>query len=632
MKNPHQILKDHWGHSQFLPKQEEIITTILNGRDTIGLLPTGGGKSVCFQIPALAIEGICIVVSPLVALMEDQVTNLKNKGIKALSIPGGISFQNLNILLDNALYGNYKFLYLSPERLNQELVQNYIKQMDVNLFAIDEAHCISQWGNDFRPSYKNCNILRTFHPLVPVIALTATATPEVVSDMVVQLKLENPAIIKGSFARKNLTYKVVYQEDKIYKIEQLLKNNEYSSIVYVRSRKKTVEISNQLNSLKIKSHFFHGGISSEDKKSRLNDWLQGKITVMVATNAFGMGIDHPKVRYVFHLQLPESMESYFQEAGRAGRDGNYSAAMILYNDYDKILIKKQFLDSRPNTDQIKSLYRSLCNFFQIPYGEGEFSSHSFNYLEFCKHYHLNTLNTYNGLTALERLGIIQLSKQFGRKSILKFEMSSEKLIKYLDQHPSIAIIGKTILRMYGGIFETPTSIRIESIASKTGQSVNTIIKALEKMEKEGVLELTLFHTDATITFIVPREDKKTINRVSKQLLALNHKKENEVKSVLEFVANDTTCKSVQLLKYFGELNAENCGICSVCAPQEKIPSKTELSIIAEKIVHLLEEKEMTSRLMTEKLTFTESKVVFVLRKLMDSSTIKINTKNEYYLN
>ena len=257
MKNPHQILEEYWGHPQFLAKQEEIITTVINGRDTIGLLPTGGGKSVCFQIPAIAKEGICIVVSPLVALMENQVSTLKNKGIKALSIPGGISFQNLNILLDNALYGNYKFLYLSPERLNQELVQNYIKQMDVNLFAIDEAHCISQWGNDFRPSYKNCNILRTFHPLVPMIALTATATPEVVSDIVVQLKLEDPAILKSSFSRKNLAYKVQYQEDKIYKIEQLLKNKKDSSIVYVRSRKKTVEISDQLNSLNIKSQFFH---------------------------------------------------------------------------------------------------------------------------------------------------------------------------------------------------------------------------------------------------------------------------------------------------------------------------------------------------------------------------------------
>lgn len=632
MKNPIQILDSYWGHREFLPKQEEIITTILNGRDTVALLPTGGGKSVCFQIPALAKEGVCIVISPLVALMTDQVNSLKKKGIKALSIPGGISYQDLNALLDNAIYGNYKFLYLSPERLHQELVQNCIKQMNVNLFAIDEAHCISQWGNDFRPAYKNCNILRTLLPLVPMIALTASATPEVVADTVLQLKLEDPAIIKSSFVRKNLSYQVHYQEDKLYRMEQLLKKNNGSAIIYVRSRKNTVEISQQLNSLGITSSFFHGGISSEEKNTRLEDWLQGKKQVMVATNAFGMGIDNPNVRYVFHTQLPESMESYFQEAGRAGRDGNYSSAMILYNDYDKILIQKQFLDSRPTTNQLKTIYRSLSNYFQISYGEGEFSSNSFNYIEFCKHYKLNTLLTYNGLTALERLGIIQLSKQFGRKSILKFDISSEKLIKYLEQNPTISLIGKTILRMYGGIFESPTSVKIELIASKTGQSVVAVINALEKMEQEGVLDLKLFHTDATITFIVPREDDKTINSVSRELEALNHKKESEVKSVLNYINDDTICKSVQLVRYFGEKSAEDCGICSVCASQESTPSKKEIQLISGKILLLLEERELSSRILSEKLTFTESKIVVVLRHLQDVGKIRINTKNEYFLN
>lgn len=632
MKNPIQILDSYWGHREFLPKQEDIITTILNGRDTVALLPTGGGKSVCFQIPALAKEGVCIVISPLVALMTDQVNSLKKKGIKALSIPGGISYQDLNALLDNAIYGNYKFLYLSPERLHQELVQNCIKQMNVNLFAIDEAHCISQWGNDFRPAYKNCNILRTLLPLVPMIALTASATPEVVADTVLQLKLEDPAIIKSSFVRKNLSYQVHYQEDKLYRMEQLLKKNNGSAIIYVRSRKNTVEISQQLNSLGITSSFFHGGISSEEKNTRLEDWLQGKKQVMVATNAFGMGIDNPNVRYVFHTQLPESMESYFQEAGRAGRDGNYSSAMILYNDYDKILIQKQFLDSRPTTNQLKTIYRSLSNYFQISYGEGEFSSNSFNYIEFCKHYKLNTLLTYNGLTALERLGIIQLSKQFGRKSILKFDISSEKLIKYLEQNPTISLIGKTILRMYGGIFESPTSVKIELIASKTGQSVVAVINALEKMEQEGVLDLKLFHTDATITFIVPREDDKTINSVSRELEALNHKKESEVKSVLNYINDDTICKSVQLVRYFGEKSAEDCGICSVCASQESTPSKKEIQLISGKILLLLEERELSSRILSEKLTFTESKIVVVLRHLQDVGKIRINTKNEYFLN
>ncbi|MDG2053047.1 MAG: RecQ family ATP-dependent DNA helicase [Flavobacteriaceae bacterium] len=632
MKEPIQILETYWGYHQFLPRQEEIISTALEGRDIVALLPTGGGKSVCFQLPTLAKEGICIVISPLVALMTDQVNSLKKKGIKALSIPGGISYQDLNALLDNALYGTYKFLYLSPERLQQELVQNCIKAMNVNLIAIDEAHCISQWGNDFRPTYKNCNILRTILPLVPMIALTASATPEVLADIVLQLKLKTPAIIKSSFVRKNLSYQVHYQEDKLYRIEQLLKKSNGSAIIYVRSRKNTVEISQQLNSLGISSHFFHGGISSEDKNTRLEEWLQGKKQVMVATNAFGMGIDNPNVSYVFHTQLPESMESYFQEAGRAGRDVNYSSAMILYNDYDKILIKKQFLDSRPTTHQLKTIYRSLSNYFKISYGEGAFSTNSFNYVAFCKHYQLNTLFTYNGLTALERLGIIKLSKQFGRRSILKFKISSDKLISYLEQNPTISLIGKTILRMCGGIFESETYVKIELIASKTRQSVVMVINALEKMEQEGILDLKLFHTDASITFLVPREDDKTINSVSKALKALNHKKESEVNAVLHYINNDAICKSLQLVGYFGEKSAENCGICSVCASQKSSPSKKEIQFISEKILLLLEERELSSRILSEKLTFTESKIVIVLRHLQDVEKIRVNTKNEYFLN
>jgi len=632
LKHPIQILEKYWGYTRFLPMQEELITSVLNGKDSIALLPTGGGKSVCFQIPALVQEGICIVVSPLVALMNDQVTALKKKGIKALAITGGIKFQDLNILLDNAIYGNYKFLYLSPERLKQELVQNAIRQMGVNLFAIDEAHCISQWGNDFRPAYKNIDVLRTLHPLVPFIALTATATPEVLEDTISQLHLEKPSIFKSSFVRKNLSYQVIKEDDKLYRVEQLLKNNSGSAIIYVRSRKLSVEISNQLNSLGISSNFYHGGIATEEKQNRLEDWLAGKKEVMVATNAFGMGIDNPEVRFVFHIQLPESLESYFQEAGRAGRDQNYASAIILYNDYDKVLIKKQFIDSRPNTSEIKVLYRKMSNYFQISYGEGEFTNHSFSFTDFCKTYNLNNLLTYNGLTALDRLGVLQLSKQFGRKTILKFLLDSDKILKYFQTDLTIAIIGKTILRLYGGIFESPTAINLELIASKTGQNIEIIINSLKKMERDLVIELKLRHTDSTITFNVPREDDKTINVVSKELEALNNKKKEEVKAVLNYIENSTICKSLQLVSYFGESNSQPCGVCSVCASQQSIPSKKETILISEKIQLLLEENEMTSREISEKLTFTESKILVVLRLLQDATKIKINTKNQYYLN
>jgi len=632
LNNPIQILEKYWKFNQFLPMQEEIIASILDGRDTIALLPTGGGKSVCFQIPALAQDGICIVVSPLVALMTDQVSTLKSKGIKALSITGGISYRDLNILLDNAIYGKYKFLYLSPERLKQELVQNAIREMNVNLFAIDEAHCISQWGNDFRPAYKNVNVLRTLHPLVPFIALTASATPEVLKDTLIQLNLEEPAIYKSSFARKNLSYQVFKEDDKLYRVEQLLKNSTGSAIVYVRSRKQTVTISNQLNSLGISSSFYHGGISPEEKRLRLEEWLLEKKFVMVATNAFGMGIDHPNVRFVIHIQLPESLESYFQEAGRAGRDGNIARAIILYNEYDKVLVKKQFIESQPNSKDLKKLYRTLSNYFQISYGEGEFSNHSFNFIDFCKKYSFNSILTYNGLNTLDRLGVIQLSKQFGRKSVIKFTMNSDRILDYFKQDLSISLIGKTILRLYGGIFESSIAINLEIIASKTGQPISKIITTLKKMERDQAIELRLYETDSSITFIKPREDDKTINMIAKELKMRNQKKINEVSAVLNYIENPSVCRSLQLVKYFGEITAEPCGICSVCAAQKKSPSKKEAILISNKIIHLLEESELNSREISEKLIFTESKVLVVLRLLQDSNKININTKNQYFLN
>lgn len=631
MKHPLQILEQYWGYSSFKTQQEEIIASVLNGVDTIVLLPTGGGKSVCFQIPALIKEGICIVVSPLVALITDQVQTLKGKGIKALSITGGISYQELKTLLDNATYGNYKFLYLSPERLSQEIVQNAIRQMNVNLFAIDEAHCISKWGNDFRPSYKNINVLRELHSLVPYVALTATATPEVLTDTISQLKLETPAVFKGSFYRENLSYNVYKEEDKLYRIQELLKSNSGKAIVYVRSRKSAVEFSNHLNEFIITSTYYHGGISAEDKKERLKNWLHGDLSVMVATNAFGMGIDCPNVRYVIHIQLPESLESYYQEAGRAGRDGDFSKAILLYNDHDKILIKKQFVESRPTTKDLRILYRTLNKFFQIPYGEGVYDEFSFNFNMFCQTYGLNSLVTYNGLNSLDRLGIIQLSKQFGRKSKIKFIVSSDEILKYFEKNPTISMIGKIILRLYGGVFDMVTPINIELIASKTGQTNNKIISILQKMENDQMIELNLQLTDASITFLVPREDDKTINRVSKEVNDLNQKKQEEVNSVLHYINNEKICRSQQLLSYFGEKNRTTCGICSVCTSEKSDPSKKEISMISEKILLILEENKCTSRELSERLTFTEKKILKVLQLLLDIEKIGINKENQYYL-
>jgi ATP-dependent DNA helicase RecQ len=631
LKTPNQILHEYYGFSTFRPLQEEIINAAINGNDTVVLLPTGGGKSVCFQIPALVMGGICIVISPLVALMNDQVNELKAKGIKALHLSGGMSFDELNAALDNAMYGGYSFLYLSPERLQQEVVQNCIRKMDVCLIAVDEAHCISQWGNDFRPSYKNITILREMHPLVPIIALTATATPDVLADTISELKLEVPKVFKKSFFRRNLAYKTLKVEDKVYRIEKVLKSNPSAAIIYVRSRSLAVETSDRLNSLGISSTFYHGGISSELKQKRMAGWKTGSISTMVATNAFGMGIDHPGVRYVIHMQLPESIESYFQEAGRAGRDGNYAEAVLLYNDYDKILVKKQFIDALPGKKELKKVYRTLLNYFRIPYGEGEFSSHAFNFTEFCTTYSLPATITYNAITTLDRLGVLQLSTQFGRRSTVRFTVPSERLLSYFEGDMRVSLIGKTILRVYGGIFETASPVNLDLIAGKTGQSSETVVSVLQKMQQDQVAEIQLFDTDAVITFLVPREDDKTINRMAIGVRELNDKRVKQVKAMLKYVENNFDCKSEQLLRYFGEVITERCGICSVCLKNEKLSGKKALNTIAEQILGLLEIEDLSSREISERLTFAESEIIKVLKALLDAKKIGVNPRNQYFV-
>lgn len=631
MNSPANILETYWGFTSFRPLQEAIITSVLDGKDTVALLPTSGGKSVCFQVPALATDGICIVVSPLVALMADQVKNLKQKGIKALQLSGGISFQELQVLLDNARFGNYKFLYLSPERLQQEIVQQAIRQMPVNLIAVDEAHCISQWGNDFRPAYKNVVALREMHPLVPIIALTATATNEVLVDTIKELQLELPAIHRASFARDNLSYLVYKEEDKLYRLEQWLQNLKGKAIVYVRSRKMCVEISNQLNTLGIASTFYHGGINTEEKEKKMLSWQQGKTPVIVATNAFGMGIDQPDVRLVIHLQLPDSLEAYFQEAGRAGRDRQLAKAIILWSDYNKNLVQSQFVDAYPSVKDVKFLYKKLNNYFQVPYGEGAFDTHPFNFGDFCKVYQFNSLLAYNGLQVLDRLGVLQLSKTFGRKSTVHFTATSEVVLDYFKKDVKASVVGKTILRLYGGIFETASSVNLQLVASKSGQPISDIITVLEQMERDGLLELQLQITDAMLTFMVPREDDKTINPLAKEISLHKDKKAAQVQAVIRYLENDSECKSIQLLRYFGEREATACGLCSVCKKASGPISATEQKVLSEKIRIQLEEGPQTSRELSEKLIFAETDITAVLRLLLDRGSVQLDFRNRYHL-
>ena len=466
MKHPIELLEHYWGFSEFKPQQEAIIEAVLENEDCIALLPTGGGKSVCFQIPALLKEGICIVVSPLIALMQDQVNTLKEKGIKAMALTSGFSYEDIDRMLDNCIYGNYKFLYLSPERLQQDLVQERIKQMNVNLIAVDEAHCISQWGHDFRPAYREIKLIRTLHPTVNVIGLTASATTKVVEDISIQLDCISPKIFKTSFLRPNLAYLTLDCEDKYFKTVQILKKYSGTSIIYVRNRKATLEISNYLNKIGIISGYYHGGLNSKEKNTQFDRWTANENQVMVATNAFGMGIDKANVQTVIHHNLPESLESYYQEAGRAGRTNENAYAVILRNSSDVTDSKKQFINGLADIPFLKTVYKRLCNYFQISYGEGVDSSHSFNFKLFCNTYKLPSILTYNALKILDRTSIISLEERFKNTAFVQIKIGNAALFNYIEKHPKQALIIKIILRSHEGVFDHSTEIFTQVIAKK----------------------------------------------------------------------------------------------------------------------------------------------------------------------
>ena len=630
MQHPLELLEQYFNHTAFRPLQEDAINHVISGEDTFVLMPTGGGKSLCFQIPALAKKGICIVVSPLIALMKDQVSQLNNRGIKAMALTSGLSAHDLSTKLDNCIYGNYKFLYLSPERLQQEIVQERIRQMPVNLIAVDEAHCISQWGNDFRPAYKNILLLRTLHPTVNVVALTASATPMVVKNIVKELDFISHKVFKTSFKRDNLAYMVFKTEDKYYRLETILLKNKTTSIVYVRNRKATLEVSQYLKSKQISATYYHGGLSQTEKDANYDAWMNNQVQVMVATNAFGMGIDKGNVKTVIHLNLPDSLESYFQEAGRAGRDGNKAFAVILYNGSDEPHLKHQFLSVLPDVKFVKLVYKKLNAFFQIAFGESVDKNFDFDFTEFCKHYKLNYTLTYNALLILDRTSIISLTKQFNKNTFVQFLVKSNPLFNYLDTHDNLTLVSKAILRTYGGIFDHVTKINLGLISNKVGQNETYINKVLTQLEKDEIIRLEQTKTDATISFLVPREDDSTINRIAKIIKQQNELKTQQVNAVLEYTKNETQCKSQQLLAYFGEKSSEACGICSVCRKDNITKSETILTI-ASAIEALLKTQALDSRTISKQLTYSEADINKALKLLLEHQKIEVTANNLYTL-
>ena len=629
MKHPIELLEHYWNFSEFKPQQEAIIEAVLANEDCIALLPTGGGKSICFQIPALIRDGICIVVSPLVALMQDQVNNLNAKGIKAMALTSGFSYDDIDRMLDNCVFGNYKFLYLSPERLQQDLVQQRIKQMNVNLIAVDEAHCISQWGHDFRPAYRDIKLLRTLHPSINVIGLTASATSKVIDDISEQLDFISPQVFKTSFKRSNLAYLSLECQDKHFRTVQVLKKYSGTSIIYVRNRKATLEISSYLNKIGITSGYYHGGLNAKEKETQFGLWTSNTNQVIVATNAFGMGIDKANVQTVIHHSLPESLESYYQEAGRAGRNGEKAYAVILRNSSDETESKNKYLNSLPDINYLKNVYKRLCNYFQISYGEGVDSVHNFNFKLFCSTYKLPSLITYNALKILDQTSIISLEERFKNSAFIKIIIKNSALFNYLEKHPKQALVMKVILRSHEGLFDHTTEISIQEIINKTKLSETKVVELLSKLHKVEVIQFESSKTDAKITFIEPREDDKTIHRISKIIKQQQALKRRQLQSVFDYIKNDGICKSHKLLSYFEETDSLSCGICSSCLESSKNKPLTEKDV--ELIMSLLKKEELSSRKIEVLTIFESSKLANLLTELLERKLIEMTERNTYKL-
>ena len=633
MISPLEILKKYWGFDSFKNPQEEIISSVLKGDDTIALLPTGGGKSICFQVPTMHNDGVCVVISPLIALMNDQVKNLQKRNIKAVALTSKLSEGEIVNIFDNLQFGNYKFLYLSPEKLQSEFIQTKLKQIDVQLIAVDEAHCISEWGHDFRPSYLNINIIRDFYPDIPIIALTASATERVLDDIIKNLDLKLPKIVKKSFYRANLAYQIFNVEDKLYKVEQILNKIKGSKIIYTNTRRKTIEISEQLNSLGFKSNFYHGGMYIDDKIQAYEDWLSEKTPIIVATNAFGMGIDKPNVRVVIHINLPQSIENYIQEAGRGGRDDKKAFSVVLKNKTDIHTAKTVVKKSLASVEFIKKVYFKLNQYFQISYGELSLEKHNFNIGGFCKTYQFPILITYNALKILDREGILLLDESFNRKSTVKFIVNNHDVFDYCDKNPSKNKLIKFILRTYGGIFESSKNINENHISNNLNISISVIKKELLSLHKDEIITFYNANNNTQVRFLVPREDDITINIIAKNIKQRNQLKVEKIENLILFLENDKTCRSIQLLSYFDETNTQECGICDVCISKKNDSKKINIKEVSTKIATLLrQKKELSSKEIISQLNISESSVLFSLQILLEKNILTVTSQNKYKIN
>jgi len=624
------ILFKYWGYKTFRPLQEDIIQSVFGGRDTLGLMPTGGGKSITFQVPALARDGICIVVTPLIALMKDQVENLKKKGIKAIAVHSGLSKEETDIAFDNCIYGGYKFLYLSPERLTTDLFRVRVQSMPVNLLTIDEAHCISQWGYDFRPSYLQISQIRELLPKVPILALTATATPAVVDDIMDKLDFAEKNVFVKSFERKNLAYRVIKTDDKQGKLLSLVSSIGGTGIVYVRNRKKTREFAEFLQKNGQSADYYHAGLSYELRNTRQEEWQKGKIRIIVSTNAFGMGIDKPDVRLVVHMDLPDSPEAYYQEAGRAGRDEKESLACLLYNVTDKRQAAQRMAVSFPDLQTVRDVYHALGNYFQIPIGSGKGQSFDFFMNEFLSRFRFNALVAFNSLMILQREGYIELTDEINNPSRVHFKVHRDDLYKFQISNERYDGFIKLLLRSYTGFFSDFVAIDEFLLAKRSGHSRQDVYEYLSRLQGAGIITYIPQKRNPVIIFNEERLEKSNLWFQTERYNFLKSGFKERLSRMLEYASTDSYCRSRFLLEYFGEGETRDCGKCDVCrAKSEAGLSSHEFDEIYRELQKFSTKPSFSLLEIRNINTHSEEKVIKVFRWLLDKGKIRLKPDSFY---
>lgn len=616
------ILKQYWGYDSFRGIQEDIINSIGSGKDTLGLMPTGGGKSITFQVPALAHEGLCLVITPLIALMKDQVQNLKKRGIKAVAVYSGMTKEEILTAFENCIFGDYKFLYISPERLDTEMFRIKLKSMKVSMITVDESHCISQWGYDFRPAYLKIADIRKLLPGIPVLALTATATPEVVTDIQQRLAFQKENVFRMSFERKNLAYIVRRTENKQEELLHILNHVSGSAIVYTRNRKRTKEICQYLNQEGITATFYHAGLTNDTKDQRQKSWSTGESRVMVATNAFGMGIDKPDVRLVVHIDFPDSPEAYFQEAGRAGRDGLKSYAVLLYARSDKTILRKRLADTFPEKEYIRQVYEHINFYYQMAMGDGLGRTYAFNIDEFCHNFKHFPVQVDSALKILTRAGYLEYTDEQDNNSRLMFTLRRDELYRINEGSPDTEKLLRIILRSYTGVFSDYAYINEDLLAQRSGLTRQQVYECLISLTRQNILH---YIPGKKTPYIIYTRERQETDRLHFSKEVYEDRKasyERRIKAMLEYADSDHVCRSRMLLRYFGEKNRHNCGQCDVCLQKHESGLKQgEFEEIREILINRLKESPRNPHDLINGLDFEQSKTEKVLAFLLSEEEI-----------